>query len=172
MIRAGICLFVYGTLMSAATSSLGQRERKRLHREARCLGPATVRGQLYHVGPCPALTDGDDSAGSVHGEAFLLTRPKATFGWLDRFEAPDYARVERSILLASGDCRNAWVYVYVGATGQARAIASGRWRRQAGAPRPPVNGGKARSTKQSWGRRKGAGLSVRARPRPRFDLPR
>lgn len=160
-----MCLFVYGTLTTGSVSPLGQRERKRLHREARSLGSATVRGRLFHVGPLPALVAGEEHDCAVHGEAFLLLRPGATFGWLDPFEAPNYVRVERPVRLASGEIRSGWVYVYVGDVGGARSIASGRW--HLAAPRLALN-----NRAMPGRKRKGAGLTVRVRPRPRFDLPR
>jgi gamma-glutamylcyclotransferase (GGCT)/AIG2-like uncharacterized protein YtfP len=120
--------------MSGAAGSLGQPERKRLHREARSLGFATTRGTLYNFRHYPALVDGDDTAGAVHGELFLLTYPKATFSWLDAYEAPIYRRVERVARLASGVKRMAWIYVYLGKAHDSQRIPSGRWHARGGTP--------------------------------------
>ena len=136
MAAAGKHLFIYGTLMSTATGSFGRVARGRLHREARSLGAATIRGRLYDLGWQPGLVLGEDGIELVHGEAVLLASPEATFEWLDTYEGFDphnsglseYARVELPIRLATGEALTAWVYHYVEDASEARPIADGCWK--------------------------------------------
>lgn len=129
-------LFVYGTLMSAATGALGHAQRARLQRETRSLGPATMaRARLYDLGRYPGLVESDNAADVVHGEALLLLDAQRTFTWLDPYEdisAADpahdmYARRERAIRLARGEVVTAWVYVFLDDVAHRRLIAGGRW---------------------------------------------
>lgn len=129
-------LFVYGTLMSAATGALGHAQRARLQRETRSLGPATMAAaRLYDLGCYPGLVESEHAGDIAHGEALLLLNPAGTFAWLDPYEdisaadpAQDmYARRERAIRLARGEVVTAWVYVFLDDVANRRPIASGRW---------------------------------------------
>jgi gamma-glutamylcyclotransferase (GGCT)/AIG2-like uncharacterized protein YtfP len=128
-------LFVYGTLMTSADGvRLGTRERRRLLREARSHGAATMPGRLYDLGAYPALVVSDAPGDIVHGEVLHLTNAASVFAWLDRYEnalpsaeRKDYERVQRMARLASGANIEAWVYVYLGPVSEARRIAGGRW---------------------------------------------
>jgi gamma-glutamylcyclotransferase (GGCT)/AIG2-like uncharacterized protein YtfP len=128
-------LFVYGTLMSTATGALGKGMRERLQREARLLGPATIRGRLYDLGRYPALVDSDGPAELVYGEVFALHAPHTSLAWLDRYEGivpgrhglNEYERVERPVRLESGQEFTAWVYLYRKSIAGARRIPAGRW---------------------------------------------
>lgn len=127
-------LFVYGSLLSGEGHPMGQR----LAREARLLGPATLKARLYAVSWYPGIVESASSADLVHGEVLALADPAAALTWLDAYEGikrgptsvtkpADYARVERNVRLASGDALTAWVYVYQGAVDGKRHIAGGRW---------------------------------------------
>lgn len=130
-------LFVYGTLMSAATDDTGRAERVRLAREGRSLGPATLPGLLYDLGRYPGLVEAINPTGLVHGEAFALADPAKSLDWLDAYEGivpgehadNEYARVERIARLATGASLPAWVYVLRKDIGHARLVPSGRWTR-------------------------------------------
>jgi gamma-glutamylcyclotransferase (GGCT)/AIG2-like uncharacterized protein YtfP len=130
----GLCnLFVYGTLMSSATQSLGARERARLKREATSLGPAAVEGRLYDLGGYPGVVLAQGSAGLVHGELIKLHDPGTAFAWLDPYEDvhPDghrddlYRRVV-TIALAGNDRVPCWIYELRSATGL-KTLPEGRW---------------------------------------------
>jgi gamma-glutamylcyclotransferase (GGCT)/AIG2-like uncharacterized protein YtfP len=134
-------LFVYGTLMSGATTALGQAERARLAAEARLLGPATMAAaRLYDLGRYPGLAETGDAADTVHGEALILADPPRTLAWLDDYEGvipgdynlSEYARIERQIRLAHGAELAAWVYIFRRDAAALRPITGGRWERQQG----------------------------------------
>ncbi len=127
-------LFVYGTLMSSARHPMGRR----LAREARLLGRATIRGWLFDLGRYPGLVESGEKDGLVHGEAYLLGSAEASLRWLDAYEgfmpghpqSSDYERVLRSVELETGECLTAWVYLYRRDVGHARLIESGRWEKR------------------------------------------
>jgi gamma-glutamylcyclotransferase (GGCT)/AIG2-like uncharacterized protein YtfP len=129
-------LFVYGTLMSAATGPLGRAERQRLQRQGESLGPATMTGRLYDLGRYPGLVAGDDAGHIVHGEVYALRDPAASLRWLDAYEgtAPgdhdtsEYRRSTRQVRLADGAELTAWVYLYARDPANARLLSDGRWR--------------------------------------------
>lgn len=128
-------LFVYGTLMSAASGEKGREARRRLAREARPLGPATMPGALYDLGRYPGFVPGGDAGRLAHGELFEIADAALTFSWLDAYEgivpgapAPhEYERLLRSAALGGEAACSAWVYVYRWDISKARAVASGRW---------------------------------------------
>lgn len=121
--------------MSTATGDTGLAERARLARDGRSLGPATILGLLYDLGRYPGLVESSDPACVVHGEVFALAKPIESFAWLDDYEgiAPgehtdnEYARVERTACLATGEALPVWVYLFRKDASQARLILSGRW---------------------------------------------
>jgi gamma-glutamylcyclotransferase (GGCT)/AIG2-like uncharacterized protein YtfP len=131
-------LFVYGTLMTSADGvRLGTRERRRLQREGRSLGAATMPGRLYDLGAYPALAASSAPDDIVHGEVLQLTNAASVFAWLDRYEnavpgaeRKDYERVQRIARLAPGADIEVWVYVYLGLVSEARRIAGGHWQPQ------------------------------------------
>lgn len=132
-------LFVYGTLMHTCTADDGRASRKRLKREARLLGPASVPGRLFDFGRYPGLVAPAHAADRVHGELLQLAVPEQSFHWLDayegippgRVEAPnEYARLQRPARLAGSTADVlAWVYVYQWDTNPGRLIPGGRWPR-------------------------------------------
>jgi gamma-glutamylcyclotransferase (GGCT)/AIG2-like uncharacterized protein YtfP len=135
MEKTGRHLFVYGTLMSTAASALGCTERDGLGRESRSLGPATMAGaRLYDLERYPGLVESGDATDTVQGEAVELLTPQHTLAWLDDYEGivdgdhpNEYARIERTIRLASGAELPAWVYVCLRDVSGRRPIAGGRW---------------------------------------------
>lgn len=129
-------LFVYGTLMSGAHAVLGTDERLRLARESSSLGPASLAGaQLYDLGDYPGALPTQDINSIVHGEAVLLSQPRASFEWLDEYEGfvhgaddnNEYDRVVRQVRLAGGETIDAWVYLLRRLPSHARPVVSGRW---------------------------------------------
>lgn len=128
-------LFVYGTLMSGAHTTLGIEERLRLASESSSLGPASLAGvQLYELGEYPGALPTGDIGAIVHGEAVLLSAAHGSFEWLDEYEgfAPgaddnEYDRVVRQVRLAGGETIDAWVYLLRRVPSHARAVVSGRW---------------------------------------------
>jgi len=143
-------LFVYGTLMSTVGHPMGAR----LAKEAVYLSSATIRGRLYDLGKWPGLLDSDSPHAIVHGEVFVLSRPVATFDWLDAYEgihpsAPaltEYVRARRMVRLQDGREVIAWVYLYQWDVMPARAVPDGRWR-----PRPVSGTGDRQKTGQVHG---------------------
>jgi gamma-glutamylcyclotransferase (GGCT)/AIG2-like uncharacterized protein YtfP len=132
-------LFVYGTLLSAT----GHPMSVRLSREARLLGPATLKGRLFDLGRYPALIETGPRDGLVHGEVYSLHSPPATFRWLDAYEGVsnppkancEYERVLRQVRLDTGEQLTAAVYLYRRDISRAHYVESGRWQRK---PHPAV----------------------------------
>jgi gamma-glutamylcyclotransferase (GGCT)/AIG2-like uncharacterized protein YtfP len=128
-------IFVYGTLMSAATGSLGRDMRLRLRREARSAGSATVQGVLYDLGTYPGLVRSADPSDRVHGEVLALIDPAATLPWLDDYEgvgrgqasAGEYLRVVEHARLASGASLEIWLYLLQRPLRGLPRIPGGRW---------------------------------------------
>ena len=102
-------LFVYGTLMSHASSEMGRRERAQLDAAGRIVGPAFVTGQLFDLGAYPGFVASRSGAGvsapatdngriagmSAHETCGLddTSKPEAVvsrvYGELRELEAPD-----------------------------------------------------------------------------------
>ncbi|MEO1205913.1 MAG: gamma-glutamylcyclotransferase family protein [Pseudomonadota bacterium] len=113
-------LFVYGTLMPAATTRLGTEQRARLLAEGTHLGRGFVEGQLVDLGDYPGLCVTGERGRVVRGDVFALNSPVATFGWLDIYEGiepdelvPEYRRVTLPVLMhnAASETIRAWAYV-------------------------------------------------------------
>jgi gamma-glutamylcyclotransferase (GGCT)/AIG2-like uncharacterized protein YtfP len=127
-------LFVYGSLLSAESHEMGRR----LAREAVLVGAATLPGRLYQISWYPGVVDSSAPGELVHGEVFRLIDPAAALAWLDRYEGVtggpaggtargEYARVERTVALATGEQLAVWVYLYQRDASGKRRIESGRW---------------------------------------------
>lgn len=134
-------LFVYGTLMRQASDArLGRDVRARLQRESELIGDATIGGRLFDLGRYPILLPPLCPADIVHGELLRLHEPASAFRWLDPYEGlpagatrgKDYERAIRSVHSANGDCRDAWVYLWIRDAGRARPVPGGRWTPTAG----------------------------------------
>ena len=129
-------LFVYGTLMSTASTTLGRDMRLRLRREARVVGPASIQAQIFDRGRYPVLVFNGGAPDRVHGELIEISNPAVTFPWLDAYEgigrngagADEYVRAERSVEQTAGGLAEAWVYVYQKPVTGLPRIASGRWK--------------------------------------------
>jgi len=139
-------LFVYGTLMSTASGSMGRGPRARLDRASRTMGRAAVRGFLFDLGVYPGLVlklRGAVPGGEarVFGELRELIEPGDVFDWLDRYEGItcevdakdgcDYRRVVRDVARLDASGRQvvmpAWIYVYEGPLVGARLLPDGIW---------------------------------------------
>lgn len=128
-------IFVYGTLMSTAESTLGRAQRARLAREGRLIGAATMGGRLYDLGRYPGLVASDAPGHVVHGEVVALDNALKSLAWLDAYEQivpgehehNQYARLLHPARLADGSVVEAWVYVYRHALTGKRLIREGRW---------------------------------------------
>ena len=135
-------LFVYGTLMRAASAStLGRDMRARLDAQGDWLGAATIAGQLFALDRYPALVASQQAADIVHGEVYRLRDPAASLAWLDTYEGlpagktrgDEYERSVRQVTLASGPTIDAWVYTWLGDPTVSRRILAGRWLPEASA---------------------------------------
>jgi gamma-glutamylcyclotransferase (GGCT)/AIG2-like uncharacterized protein YtfP len=130
-------LFLYGTLLPG----LARPPAAALVAQLRPVGPATVPGRLYDLGPYPALVPDADS--SVRGELFALAADPGLLAAFDEYEdcvASDpagglYRRVEAIATLADGRAVACWVYVYNRDVGAAALIPHGDWRRWVGTMR-------------------------------------
>ena len=129
-------LFVYGSLVAAASHPKGAR----LRQEALFLGPATIAGRLYRVTWFPAMRPAIGPADWVHGELYRLSDPIRSLVWLDAYEgitpggssaaAPDkYFRAERPVTVSDGAIQSAWVYFYQQPLPAASHMPDGIWRR-------------------------------------------
>ncbi len=100
----------------------------------RFAGPCRVAGELFDLGPYPALRPPSSAAASVCGQLHAILDTSA-LEVLDAFEGydprdptgSDYLRV-RVVLEAPRGIR-AWIYVYNRPLDPARRVASGDWRR-------------------------------------------
>ena len=100
----------------------------------RFAGPCRVAGELFDLGPYPALRRASEAAASVCGELHAILDASA-LEVLDAFEGydprdpagSDYLR-ERVVLEFPRGIR-AWIYVYNRPLDPARRVASGDWRR-------------------------------------------
>ena len=107
-------LFVYGTLRK------GQTARSLIANQITKTVKATAVGAMYAF-PMgyPGFTDTLDAAipaRNVVGEVLWLTELPATFGLLDAYEGPDFARVIKLVTLETGEQVWTWIYMLADAT--------------------------------------------------------
>ena len=128
-------LFVYGTLRPC----LAGLEQQRLIVGLAVVGPATVPGVLYDLGPYPALVEGP---GTVHGDLLILSDDRQ-LALLDAYEEtsgddPLYRRELTVATRPDGTTVPAWIYSYRRPLAGARVVASGDYREasKAGAQAP------------------------------------
>jgi len=117
-------LFVYGSLRRSAPG-----KHHPFLRDARFLGVATIRGQLYDLGPYSMMVP-SPSGGRVHGELYELHDATASESWkvLDDYEGREFKRVRVVATLRNGSRRSTWVYTSRKPPPQsARLIESGRY---------------------------------------------
>lgn len=131
---AHVCLFVYGSLTTAAPHPMGER----LRAEASQIGPATILGRLYKISWYPAMVASTDPHDVVHGEVYRLNSPEQSLDWLDQYEGikagssrphatDEYTREQRTVTLADGTTLRAQVYLYARSVEGKNRILSGRW---------------------------------------------
>lgn len=127
-------LFVYGTLRSDAGYAMHQV----LQQHACLLGAATLQGRLYQVAHYPGAVLSADPAQQVRGELYQLLQPERVLALLDEYEecsaqftAPhEYLRQQVPVSLTTGECVNAWVYLYNRGCDNLVLISSGDFLRQ------------------------------------------
>ncbi len=123
-------LFLYGTLLPG----LVRPPVAALVARLRPVGPASVPGRLYDLGPYPGLVP--DPAARVRGELSALPDDAALLAALDEYEGYDpadpsaslYRRVETVAALDDGRAVACWVYQYNGDVGRAVRIEDGDYR--------------------------------------------
>jgi gamma-glutamylcyclotransferase (GGCT)/AIG2-like uncharacterized protein YtfP len=118
-------LFVYGTLKRSFPKN---RHSSYLSREADFIGNALILGRLYGLKRYPGLRPalpGEDQW--VAGEVFRLRRPETTLARLDAYEADEYRRVRRLVLLEDGREVPCWVYVFWQTLPRHRRVMDGVW---------------------------------------------
>lgn len=131
----GCNLFVYGTLMSSAVGGQGAAQRARLLREARLVGEATVRGQLYDLGDFPGVILNGEAHTIIHGELVRLDDAETALAWLDLYEeispggSPTdlYQRVMTVASLAGGERIACWIYELRGPANGLKVLSDGCW---------------------------------------------
>jgi gamma-glutamylcyclotransferase (GGCT)/AIG2-like uncharacterized protein YtfP len=108
-------LFIYGTLHPDRAPSEIAAAARRL----RPIGPATIRGRLYHLGAYPGAVLDDTAPETIPGE--LFTVPDAqTLAALDAYEdfRPGdpanslFLRAQTIATLPGGPTLTCWVYTY------------------------------------------------------------
>ncbi len=115
-------IFAYGTLMRAGVHA----ELLARRRDARFLGPARCRGQLYDLGNYPSLVV--EGRTWVAGELFRCDPVEDVLRILDAFEEDGgFERSLVSVRWRQGETQ-AWTYVYAGPLGDAVLIPGGSYR--------------------------------------------
>lgn len=123
------CLFVYGTLRSAANTDLA----KSLARSSSLVGSARIRGLLFELGGYPGMVVTAQDDAWVVGEVYSLTDPSTAWPVLDAYERcsaadpppHEYERQIVTVLLDGGQTIRAWAYVYCLNTADKARILSG-----------------------------------------------
>ncbi|MCR9064949.1 MAG: gamma-glutamylcyclotransferase [Cytophagales bacterium] len=86
-------LFVYGTLMRKCKTN---EWSVYLQKNAKYMGEAKVKGELYKIDFYPGLVSGD---GWVYGEVYQLKNPESTLHFLDQYEDYQEGDTENSLYL-------------------------------------------------------------------------
>ncbi len=145
-------IFTYGTLMSSATGEMGAAERALLSAFAQKVGPASIRGSMFHAGACPGVVRDGGACGTVQGELWRLPHDMPSLvAALDAYEGcgpqsqlpHPYERKRLRIKTASGKRVTAWIYLWARSTDGLVRITDGRWRgplQPVAAPLPLVSG--------------------------------
>ena len=120
-------LFVYGTLRPC----LAGAEQQRLLAGLMAVGPATVPGLLYDLGPYPALVAGP---GMVYGDLYLVSDERQLAA-LDAYEEcggdrPLYRRQATVATRPDGSTVAAWAYFYERSLAAATVVASGDYSKE------------------------------------------
>ena len=126
-------LFLYGSLLPG----LAPPSLRACLAKLRPLGPGTVPGLLYDLGPYPAAVLDAAAATAVAGQVFELPGDPAVLPALDAYEgfaAADpagslYVRRQWPVTLADGRELACWVYAYNRDPGDSPLIPDGDYRR-------------------------------------------
>ena len=123
-------LFVYGTLRRHF-----QNEHARLLADQGIwIGPARLRGRLYHLGSYPGMVLTAD-AEWVSGELYQLRDGTGILAELDEYEqSAGFSRVSGGVVAADGEDLPAWVYIYDLAVNETQRIVSGDYAAHLGIP--------------------------------------
>lgn len=130
-------IFTYGSLMSTADCDVGRSERRQLAAAAVLVGPASIAGLLFDVGPYPAAVLTSTGRERIEGEVWRLPRHrKWLLDLLDRYEgcatgSPEpftYVRRRVHVLAADRRAVAAWMYLWNRPLGAMPRIDGGRWR--------------------------------------------
>ena len=122
-------LFVYGTLRKGSRGSMHHL----LAQHARLIGPARTSGRLYHLGSYPGLVPSSERDAWVRGDLYALERLPEVLDRLDDYEGcgpndaqpHEFERVQREVVLDTGERALAWLYVYKGSIAGKDEIRSG-----------------------------------------------
>lgn len=122
-------LFVYGTLRKDSRRSMHHL----LARHAEFVGHAQIPGRLYLLDGYPGLVPSSEHHAWVRGDVYVLEDPSEVLARLDDYEGCgpndakpyEFERVQREVVLESGESVLAWVYVYAGSVAGKREILSG-----------------------------------------------
>lgn len=118
-------LFIYGTLLP----DLVRPPLDALVARLTPLGPATVPGRLYDLGPYPGMVLNHDTKCVVHGQLFELPQDPAVLSALDDYEGSCmYRRVECRATTPNGDTAMCWVYECHADLSRAIIIPDGNYR--------------------------------------------
>ena len=116
-------LFVYGTMRQ------GQTARSLIANNITRSVKAHTRGSIYAF-PMgyPGFSEADPR-GQVLGEVLWLTELLATFGLLDAYEGPDFARAITQVTLETGELVWTWIYTLAdpAAVKHGSLISDGDW---------------------------------------------
>ena len=124
--REGDFIALYGSLMRG----LGPLESHGFAKRLRFVGPCLLEGELFDLGPYPALRPGP---GRVLAELHALEDPRL-LDELDEFEGTDPEHPERSlylrerIRLIEPSGLEAWCYIYAGIPDPEARVEGGDWR--------------------------------------------
>jgi gamma-glutamylcyclotransferase (GGCT)/AIG2-like uncharacterized protein YtfP len=110
-------IFVYGTLRRGGSNHHRMKD-------AGFLSTAQVNGRLYRIDWYPGLIP-DDSASSVHGEVFEVSRE--ILNELDAFEGDEYLRVKLEVRLPDHSSVETWLWAWTGPTDESQRITGGDW---------------------------------------------
>jgi gamma-glutamylcyclotransferase (GGCT)/AIG2-like uncharacterized protein YtfP len=126
-------LFTYGTLLSEFTNDAAIN----LHRNAKLLGQARCKGEIYLLKKqYPGAVLGQANESWIDGEVWELKSPSSTLTLLDAYEEcsaldpqpHDYKRTKIEIVLKN-QLQLVWIYEYVGEYELHNKIQSGNFKK-------------------------------------------
>jgi gamma-glutamylcyclotransferase (GGCT)/AIG2-like uncharacterized protein YtfP len=129
-------LFVYGTLMDAATSRIATY----LHQNSDLIGRVSIPGKLWDLGSYPAATYEPNAHTKVFGQLLQLRKADKMLPHLDEYEGIgtdlEYERKLIDIELNKKTYRT-WLYHYIGSTSLLTSIPHGDYRQFLAQPNCP-----------------------------------